>query len=110
MSRRWIAAAAGITILAVVALFPLRIALGLSDLDRIGFTARQVEGSIWSLPVAAGLLLTPVTVWLTARADVGNWLVRHGFFVSPADQQRLVQAPAEPIEPLFEPSFAFARR
>jgi general secretion pathway protein N len=48
MSRRWIAAAAGITILAVVALFPLRIALGLSDLDRIGFTARQVEGSIWS--------------------------------------------------------------
>ncbi len=48
MSRRWILAIAGIAIVAVIALFPLRLALGLSDLQSIGFTARQVEGSIWS--------------------------------------------------------------
>jgi general secretion pathway protein N len=48
MSRRWIVATAVIAIIAVIALFPLRLALGLSDLKSIGFTARQVEGSIWS--------------------------------------------------------------
>ena len=48
MSRRWIAVGAALLVLAVIALFPLRIALGLSDLSRIGFTASQVEGTIWS--------------------------------------------------------------
>lgn len=48
MSRRWIAVTAGLVALAIVALFPLRLALGLSDLRSIGFTARQVEGTIWS--------------------------------------------------------------
>lgn len=37
----------GIFGLALFALFPLRVALGLSDLERIGFTARQVAGTIW---------------------------------------------------------------
>lgn len=44
---RWVAWTAGIAGLAVVGLFPLRIALGLSDLPRMGFTARQVAGTIW---------------------------------------------------------------
>lgn len=48
MSRRWTFLTAGIVALAVIVLFPLRLALGLSDLRSIGFTARQVEGSIWS--------------------------------------------------------------
>ena len=48
MKRRWIVLAAALALLAVIALFPLRLALGLSDLESIGFTARQVEGSIWS--------------------------------------------------------------
>jgi general secretion pathway protein N len=48
MSRRWIAVTAAIAVLAVIALFPLRVALGLSDLASMGFTARQVEGTIWS--------------------------------------------------------------
>ena len=48
MSRRWIAGAAGLVIMAVIVLFPLRLALGLSDMQSIGFTARQVEGTIWS--------------------------------------------------------------
>jgi len=48
MSRRWLAVVAGLLVLAVIALFPLRLALGLSDMESIGFTARQVEGTIWS--------------------------------------------------------------
>ncbi|HUE78650.1 MAG TPA: type II secretion system protein N [Sphingomicrobium sp.] len=47
MRRRWLAWTLGIFGLALVALFPLRVALGLSDLERIGFTARQVAGTIW---------------------------------------------------------------
>ena len=39
MSRRWIAVAAGLMVLAVIVLFPLRLALGLSDMQSIGFTA-----------------------------------------------------------------------
>jgi general secretion pathway protein N len=48
MSRRWIAVAAGLVLVAVVVLFPLRLALSLSDMQSMGFTARQVEGTIWS--------------------------------------------------------------
>ena len=48
MSRRWLAVAAGLALLAIIALFPLRLALGLSDMESIGFTARQVQGTIWS--------------------------------------------------------------
>ena len=48
MRRWWLAVAGGFLLLALVALFPLRLALGLSDLSSIGFTARQVEGTIWS--------------------------------------------------------------
>jgi membrane glycosyltransferase len=47
-----------------------------------------VDGTIWTLPVAAGLVLAPATVWLSSRADVGDWLVRHGMLRSPADGQR----------------------
>ena len=48
MSRRWIVLLACVLVLAVIALFPLRLALGLSDMRTIGFTARQAEGTIWS--------------------------------------------------------------
>jgi general secretion pathway protein N len=48
MSRRWIIVSVVVAVLAIVAFFPLRLALGLSDFKSIGFTARQVEGSIWS--------------------------------------------------------------
>ena len=69
-----------------------------------------VDGTIWSLPVAVGLLMTPVTVWVTARADLGEWLVRRGFFVSPADQQCFEEGPAEDLaELVLEPRFAIAR-
>ena len=47
MSHRWTIWTLGIAALAALALFPLRAALGLSDFERMGFTARQVAGTIW---------------------------------------------------------------
>lgn len=47
MRRRWLTWLLGILGLALIGLFPLRTALGLSDLERMGFTARQVAGTIW---------------------------------------------------------------
>ena len=47
MRRRWILWTSVIALIALLALFPLRTALGLSDFGRIGFTARQVAGTIW---------------------------------------------------------------
>jgi membrane glycosyltransferase len=68
-----------------------------------------ISGAIWSLPVAFGLMMTPLTVWVTARADIGDWLVRRGYFVSPADQRRFEEGPAKYVEPILEPSFVIAR-
>ena len=45
--RRWVAWTVGIGLLAMIGMFPLRAALAISNLDRIGFTARQVAGTIW---------------------------------------------------------------
>ena len=47
MRRPWIIWLLGILAIALFGLFPLRVALGMSDLERIGFTARQVAGTIW---------------------------------------------------------------
>lgn len=47
IGRRWIIWLLGIAALAVIGLFPLRTALGMSDFERIGFSARQVAGTIW---------------------------------------------------------------
>lgn len=47
MTRRWLIWTGGILALALVSLFPLRVALGLSDFERMGFAARQVAGTIW---------------------------------------------------------------
>jgi membrane glycosyltransferase len=69
-----------------------------------------VDGTIWSLPVAVGLLLAPVTVWLTARADVGDWLVRHRFFLSPSEDIRFdEETPDQAAGLALEPRFAIAR-
>ncbi|KKC24472.1 glucans biosynthesis glucosyltransferase MdoH [Sphingomonas sp. SRS2] len=68
-----------------------------------------IDGTIWSLPVAVGLMMTPVTVWVTSRADMGDWLVRRGFFVSPADHRRFEEGPEAVAELALEPSFVIAR-
>lgn len=47
MRWRWAIWFAGIAILAAIVLFPLRLAISLSDFERIGFSARQVAGTIW---------------------------------------------------------------
>jgi len=75
----------------------------------MGAIAVGVDGTIWSLPVAIGLLLAPGVAWLTARADVGEWLVRRGFFVSPADYRRFEEGPLLESEPLLEPGYAVVR-
>ena len=46
--RRWIAAAAILALLLVVATFPMRLALGWSGAGDAGIAAREVRGSIWS--------------------------------------------------------------
>lgn len=53
MTRLWLPFGRRVLVLvvllaALVALFPLRLALALLDLDRIGVSARAVSGSIWS--------------------------------------------------------------
>lgn len=48
MSRRWIIWSLGLLALAIIALFPLRVALGLIDIERTGLTARAVAGPVWS--------------------------------------------------------------
>ncbi len=48
MSRRWLIWSLALLLLALIALFPLRIALGLSHVERMGLTARAVAGPIWS--------------------------------------------------------------
>lgn len=45
--QRWLAWTVGIGLLAMIGMFPLRAALAMSNLDRIGFTARQVAGTVW---------------------------------------------------------------
>jgi membrane glycosyltransferase len=54
----------------------------------LGGIAVGMAGMIWTLPVAIGLVLAPVTVWVTSRSDVGGWLARQGLFLSPADRER----------------------
>lgn len=47
LGGRWLGWFVAVTLLAMAGLFPLRAALAMSDLERIGFAARQVAGSIW---------------------------------------------------------------
>jgi membrane glycosyltransferase len=98
--------AEGLDFAEVTRFYRWHIALGAAMMTAI---ALGIDGTIWTLPVAIGLLLTPATVWLTARADVGEWLVRRGWFVSPADHRRFEEGPGEAPELVLEPSFAIAR-
>jgi len=96
----------GLDFAEVTRFYRWHVALGAALMAAI---AMGIDGTIWSLPVALGLLVTPVTVWVTARADLGDWLVRRGFLVSPADQRRFEEGPLEPVELVLEPRFAIAR-
>ena len=46
--RRWIAAAALLALILIVATFPMRLALSLSGAGNAGIAAREVRGSVWS--------------------------------------------------------------
>jgi general secretion pathway protein N len=67
IAPRWLIWVVGVTLLALLALLPLRVALGTADLERLGMTARKVSGTIWNGQVA-GLTLN--------RQGLGNFQVR----------------------------------
>ncbi|RYG63949.1 glucans biosynthesis glucosyltransferase MdoH, partial [bacterium] len=96
----------GLDFTEVTRFYACHLALGAALMAAI---AVGIDGTIWSLPVAVGLMMTPFTVWVTARADLGDWLVRRGFFVSPADRRRFEEGPEETVDLVLEPSFAIAR-
>ncbi len=47
MRWRWTVWVVGISLIALLALFPLRVALDVTNFSRIGLSARQVAGTIW---------------------------------------------------------------
>jgi len=79
----------------------------------LGLTAAMIagiDGMLWTLPVAVGLVLSPATVWLTARSDVGDGLVRRGWLLSPADHRHFEEVPGEqPVDLVLGPRFAIAQ-
>ncbi|MFP5455565.1 MAG: glucans biosynthesis glucosyltransferase MdoH [Alphaproteobacteria bacterium] len=97
----------GLDVLEITRFYRWHILLGLA------LTAAMVvgiDGMIWTLPVAVGLVASPATVWLTARSDVGDWLVRRGWLLSPADHRHFEAAPGEPpAELVLGPRFAIAQ-
>ena len=98
--------AEGLDFAEVTRFYAWHLVLGAAMMAAIGI---GIDGTIWSLPVAVGLMMTPFTVWVTARADFGDWLVRRGFFVSPADWRTFEEGPADIAELVLEPSFAVTR-
>jgi membrane glycosyltransferase len=97
----------GLDFLEVTRFYRWHILLGL------GLTAAMIEGidgMLWTLPVAVGLVMSPATVWLTARSDVGDGLVRRGWLLSPADHRHFEEMPGEqPADLVLGPRFAIAQ-
>jgi membrane glycosyltransferase len=63
-----------------------------------------IDGALWTLPVAAGLLSAPWLAMAGARIDLGDWLATRGLFLS-ADEsrtRRLTLQSARPRSPLDE--------
>ena len=67
IAPRWLIWVVGIALLAMIALLPLRVALGAADLERLGLAARKISGTIWSGQIG-GLTLN--------RQGLGNFDVR----------------------------------
>jgi membrane glycosyltransferase len=53
-----------------------------------------IDGALWTLPVALGLVLAPWTAMISARVDLGDRLARRGLFLSPKDVARISGEPA----------------
>jgi membrane glycosyltransferase len=79
----------GLDIREVVGRYRWHVGLGAAMLAAV---LLGVPGTIWSLPVALGLAIAPITVWVTARADLGRWLISRGLFLSPAEQRPFERA------------------
>ncbi|SMF11994.1 membrane glycosyltransferase [Tistlia consotensis] len=79
----------------------------------LGVAARLLPGTLgwWYLPLAGGLVLTPLLSWATAKRSVGAWLGRRGLFLIPeeveppfvvvrAHELAAEEAPLPPRDPL----------
>lgn len=53
-----------------------------------------VEGALWTLPVAIGLVAAPWTAMVSARVDLGDKLASWGLFLARAETGRLRRIPA----------------
>jgi general secretion pathway protein N len=72
---RWLAWSGGIALLALIGMLPLRAALSMSNLDRIGFTARQVAGTVWYGRIGEFQLRSQPLGTLEVRLDPAALLV-----------------------------------
>lgn len=66
------------------------------------FLAASVAGGghqVWMAPIIAGLLLSPLTMSLTSRRDLGDWLAARGIFAT-ADDSPAHGAPAPASPPV----------
>lgn len=75
MKARWAAWTAGLAALALIGMFPLRVALGWSDLESMGFAARQVAGTIWYGRIGELHLKSQPLGTLEVALDPGQLLV-----------------------------------
>ena len=60
----------------------------------------RIDGAMWTLPVAVGLVSAPWIAMLGARVDLGDWLAARGMFLAagekPAPRQTVEDAHAVP--------------
>lgn len=62
--------------------------------------AADLRGAWWTLPVAIGLLASPATAIVLSRRQVGDWLRRHGLFLTPQESgTATAMAQADPSIP-----------
>jgi len=66
-----------------------------------------IEGALWTLPVATGLMLSPWIAMIGARVDLGDRLAAWGLFLSPGDRQsrrtRNTPSVLDAWQPIFHP-------
>lgn len=91
MNWRWFVWTAGVGLLALLLLLPLRVALPASDLQRLGLSARQVGGSIWHGRIGELMLGRQLIGTFDVRLDPGALLL--GRIAMPFERLDSVQGP-----------------
>lgn len=91
MNWRWLVWTAGIGLIALLLLLPLRIALPASDLERLGLSARQVGGTIWQGRIGELMLGRQLLGTFDVRVDPAPLLL--GRIAMPFERLDPVQGP-----------------